>query len=154
MDVTVTVDITLAEIVAVLAILVSIGTAIKQWNHDLRVNKINLEADYFRSLYSEHLLHKLPKARSYLRFSGGKLVDVDKLVDELNQIRQDSLYFKYSDEVFYEKLKTSLRALEDYIITCSEQNIRSQENQNEVTDQIQEKMKEIYEVLSKKYHGK
>ena len=144
----------ISDYIAIIAILVSIATAIKQWHHDIHMNRMNLEADYFKELYSEHLLHELPKVRKYLYCRDGKLSDVDPLVNELNRIRQDSLYFYYMDNAFYLKLKKSLSDLEDYLYTCSEQEIDDYTNQTVVMDEIQNKLTNIYKILSKKYHGK
>lgn len=141
-----------SDIIAIIAILVSLWTAIKQWRNDLHVNKINLEADYFKELYSKLLLYELPKARRYLLFSEGKLCYIDRLIDELNNIRQNSVYFLYMDEEFYEKLKATLSELEDYLFTCSEQVI-TDENQQVVMEEIQERIKSVYGILSKKFYG-
>ena len=127
----------ISDYIAIIAILVSIATAIKQWHHDIHMNRMNLEADYFKELYSEHLLHELPKVRKYLYFRDGKLSDVDPL-----------------DNAFYLKLKKSLSDLEDYLCTCSEQEIDNYTNQTVVMDEIQNKLTNIYKILSKKYHGK
>lgn len=142
-----------SDIVAIIAILVSLGTAIKQWCNDLHVNKVNLESDYFKELYTEILLYEIPKARSYLIFIDGELCYIDNLINELNNIRQRSIYFLYMDEPFYENLKYALRDLEDYLFTCSEQVINDDENQQVVMDEIQLKIKSVYEILSKKFYG-
>ena len=145
----------ISDYIAIIAILVSIATAIKQWHHDIHMNRMNLEADYFKELYSEHLLHELPKVRKYLYFRDGKLSDVDPLVNELNRIRQDSLYFYYMDNAFYLKLKKSLSDLEDYLCTCSEQEIDNYTNQTVVMDEIQNKLTKSYRrnIMVSKYVG-
>ena len=80
-----------SDVLALIAIVVSIGSAFFQWYMDSHINKVNLEADYFKELYSKHLLYELPRARGYIRFDNNKLVDFDKLLDELSEIRQNSL---------------------------------------------------------------
>lgn len=54
-----------SDVLSAIAIIVSLGSAAYQWYLDTRMNKINLEADYFKTLYSEHLLYKIPKATVY-----------------------------------------------------------------------------------------
>ena len=57
-----------SDVLALIAIIVALGSAAFQWYLDTHMNKVNLEADYFRALYSEHLLYKLPQARKYINF--------------------------------------------------------------------------------------
>lgn len=90
-----------SDILAAIAIIVSLGSAAYQWYLDSHMNRVNLEADYFKELYMEHLLYDLPKARKYIRITNKKLVDFDKMIDELRTIRQNSLYFLYADKNFY-----------------------------------------------------
>lgn len=141
-----------SDVLAAIAIVVSLVSAAYQWYLDTRMNKINLEADYFKTLYSEHLLYKLPKARACMRFSNGKLTDIDRILDELNAIRQDSLYFMFADNDFYTDIKIELRALEDYLVEEGER-ILSQEEQEKVWEIIQIKLETIYKVFNCKYTG-
>lgn len=142
-----------SDVLSLIAIIVAIGSAIYQLRHETQVNTINLEADYFKELYMTHLLRLLPKTRTYLRFDKGTLMDIDRMIDELNAIRNDSLYFMYVDSSFYEKLKMYLQDLEDFLIITSNQSIVGP-NQEEVFKDIEIKLEDIYELLSKKYHGK
>lgn len=143
----------ISDILSIIAIIVSGGLAIHQWRRDSHANLVNLEADYFKELYMEHLLHQLPRARTYLHFQNGILKDIDNLLDELNAIRNDSLYFMYVDSEFYQQLKCKLQELEDYIIVVSDQYIEK-DNHQEVFDNIQMHLEELYKILSNKYHGK
>lgn len=141
------------DILALIAIVISVISALNQWRHDSKINKINLEADYFKELYMNHLLHLLPKKRAHMRFNGEKLTDIDPMIDELNSIRMDSLYFLYTDSNFYAKLKNGLRDFEDFLITTSEQPI-SLDNQPIIWSEVQGKLEDIYDILSDKYYGK
>lgn len=143
-----------SDILAALAILISIITAMKQWRNDIKMNRINLEAEYFKQIYSEHLLKKLPKARGYVQFKSNGVLLVDDMTDELNMIRQDSIYFFYADNKFYEKLKSGLGELEDYLVACSNQIISDTSIQKTVMQEIEDKLNIIYDILTRKYYGK
>lgn len=142
-----------SDVLSAIAIIVSIVSAAYQWYLDTHMNKVNLEADYFKTLYSEHLLHDLPKARSYISFRKNKLVGIDPLIDELNAIRQESLYFLYADKDFYTDAKLVLRDLEDYLIKVGNQNTPL-ESQAAVMAQIQRRLENIYKIFNDKYIGK
>ena len=144
----------MSDILALIAIILSIGTALYQWKRESHFNKVNLEAEYFRDLYKEHLLTSLPKKRLLLHFEDGILCDMDDFLNELNSIRQNSLYFYYVDTKFYMELKSILQNLEDYLIECGNQVIIDKENQDAVFQEIQEKLKDLYDLLMKKYYGK
>lgn len=146
------ISIGVSDVLSILAIIVSIASAMFQWYFDKRMNKINLESEYFSSLYLEHLLHKLPMARNRLNFSNNRLIDFDALVDELNLIRRDSLYFKYVDTDFYSRAKFKLQSLEDYLINLSEKKLNSNE-QKEAFKQIEVMLESIYKIFSDKYIG-
>lgn len=143
----------ISDIIAIIAIVVSITSVLYQWKKDLKLNAVNLEAEYFQKIYERHLLSELPKARKYIFFSNNKLKDYDKLMDELNAIRNDSLYFMYSDKKYYENLKNALQELEDYLGNCGNKEF-SKENQDVIFNDIQEKIEEIYNIIISKYHGK
>lgn len=142
-----------SDILSIIAIVVSLGSAAYQWYLDSHMNKVNLESEYFKALYSKHLLYDLPIARKYIRFSGNSLVDIDLLIDELNSIRNDSLYFKYADFDFYNDAKIVLQQLEDYLIDAS-QRIVNAEEQKIILEQIEIKLGSIYKVFGNKYIGK
>ena len=141
-----------SDILAAIAIFVSIGSAAYQWYLDSHMNKINLEADNFRTLFSKHLLYDLPIARTYLRFVNGQLIDTDLLLDEINHIRQDALYFMYSDIDFYTDIKIKLQEFEDYLINTSNE-ILTPHDENQVLDEIQKKLETIYTTFNNKYIG-
>lgn len=141
-----------SDILAAIAIVVSIGSAAYQWYLDSHMNKINLEADNFRTLFSKHLLYDLPIARTYLRFVNGQLIDTDLLLDEINHIRQDALYFMYSDIDFYTDIKIKLQEFEDYLINTSNE-ILTPHDENQVLDEIQKKLETIYTTFNNKYIG-
>ncbi len=143
----------LSDFLAALAIIISIGCAIWQWQHDLRINAVNLEAEYFHKIYEQHLLYEIPNARKYVFFRNNRLQGYEVLINELNGIRNDSLYFLYSDKNFYEKLKSVLWELEVYLGTCANQELTGS-NQELVMSEIQEKIENIYDTIIRKYHGR
>ena len=142
-----------SDVLSAIAIIVSICSAGYQWYLDSHMNRVNLEAEYFRELYMESLLYCLPESRKYIRFHEKKLVDIDKMLKELNAIRQKSLYFLYSDPDFYNCVKSTTQDLEDYLIQTSQKIIES-EDEKDVLQTIQNKIETIYKTLNRKYIGK
>ncbi len=141
-----------SDILSLIAIIVSLVSAAYQWNLDIHMNKVNLEADSFKILFSKHLLYDLPIARTYLRFDNDRLVDTDLLLDEINLIRQDALYFMYSDKDFYTDIKIKLQDFEDYLINTENESL-NQDKQEEVFKEISNKLEMIYKTFNDKYIG-
>lgn len=137
-----------SDILAFIAIVISV-VSMQFTKH---TNKVNLEADYFKTLYSQHLLYDLPRARRYLRFHENRLVDYGQLLDEIEGIIGDSLYFRYADRDFYENAKNFLQNLEDYLIEMGEKNLNGTEQEN-VSTEIQVKLERIYELFNDKFIG-
>ena len=129
----------LSDAIAFLAILVSFGTVIYQMINDRKLNAINLEAEYFKEIYSKYLLYEIPNKRKKIKFTNNRLDGQKELMQVLNKIRQDSIYFLYSDKRFFENIKIATQDLEDYLANCANTTF-SLENQKVVFDEIQEKL--------------
>lgn len=142
-----------ALIISILAFLLSILVALAESKRDYKITKISIEFEFYREIYKDHLIKKIPEARKYMWISkDGYLKDSQPLIDELNEIRRDSLYFLYNNKSFYSKLKKKLQKLEDYLIK-SEAALLVGEEQTAFLDSIQEQLNGIYEVISQAYCG-
>ena len=143
-----------SNILSILAITVSIAVVFIEWIKDSRLNRVNLESEYFRDIYKEHLIYGIPKARGYIKFDvEDRLTGIDNMINELQKIRQDSLYFQYNNKDFYCELKVALQALEDYLVNSGGK-VFSGEDQSEFYNNLKEGINKIYRIVSKGYLGK
>lgn len=144
----------IALIVSIFALIISIGVPVIEYARDYRINRINLESEYFKEIYKEHLVSKLPKARNYITFDASKkLIGTDNLINELQELLVSSLYFKYTNETFYKNLKDKIQALEDYLVGNTGIQFSNQ-NQANVYKNINKYMEDIYKMISDAYLGK
>lgn len=142
-----------AELVmSALALIISLVTAYMEYSGNKRINGTNLEATFYKDIYFEYLLKKIPTARQEIRYSEQKIHDVEALIDVLNAMRQDSLFFKYKDKVFYERLKGSLQKLEDYLVGTSGKKYEL-DDFTAAVEEINKKIEEIYDCIMKQYNG-
>lgn len=139
-------------LLSILAIIISVSTAYVQYKESRKLTTTNLEATFYKDLYFDYLLKKIPMARQEIRYNEQKILDVDTLVDVLNKMRQDSLFFKYKDKSFYEQLKRHLQGLEDFLVGTSEQ-IYDMDDFATVHNNINRMIEEIYDCIMKKYNG-
>lgn len=135
-------------ILSVIAIVLSIISIRK----DEKYHKANANAIYFNKIFEEKIIFELPKARKLLRFKNEQLVDTNDIIDILNAIRKDSLFFLYYKVSFYNELKEKLQQIEDYIID-TEQKLFLEIEQQAVFNNIDSLLKELYEILSDAYLG-
>lgn len=144
----------MSDVLSIIALIISVLVAIIGWIRDGRLSRMTLEAEYFKDIYKKHMIYDIPVARKYIRFNAqGKLLDTDKLIKELQTLNQDSLYFQYNNNEYYEKLKNVIQDLENYLVTNTEKNFTGEEQVN-VLSNIKRMMDRIYKVISDGYLGK
>lgn len=136
------------------AIIISIGTVIFEYIRELKFNRTNLEAIYYTDIYKEHLVYGIPNARKYIKIDiNNQLIGTDKLINELQKLRQDSLYFQYSNIKFYEELCKATQTLEDFLVENTSKFYEGEE-QTKIYNYIQNGLNEVYRVISSGYLGK
>lgn len=139
-------------VLSIIAILISIFAAGFEYLWNNRINKANLEADFFKDIYNDFLVKKIPEARNIIHYNNEILDDVDSLVDVLNDMRRASLFFKYKDKSYYKALCIKLQALEDKLVQKSGH--MSPDDFASFTMEINQDIEHIYEIIMKKYIGK
>lgn len=143
-----------STILSGIAVGISIIVAIVEYVRDVKLSRVSLESEYFKDIYKEHLVFKIPNARKYVKFdSVNKLIDTDNLINELQALRQDSLYFQYNNHAFYKELKESIQKLEDYLVQNTNKEFIGEE-QTQVYTYIKECIDDIYRIISDGYLGK
>lgn len=143
----------ISVLVSIAAIIVAVGVAVMQHTSSKKDKQVALEAEYFRTIYSEHLLRNIPSARQEIIFdSSHHLSGCNTLLDELNSIRRDSAYFQYQDPSFYASLKTQLQNLENYI-TEALNKMHVGEDQTSFNNRVCDGLTVIYKTISKRYYG-
>lgn len=140
--------ITVADILAIVAILVSIVTSCVTIKKERESARKDHELALFGDIYKDYLINRFPVARSKLSISEeGVLSGTDDLIDCLNSMRKDFLYFRYSDSLFYDRLKKHLQGLEDDLI-LSEENHFTKESATGFLHRVEQSIQQIYEDLS------
>ena len=143
-----------ALVISILALVFSGIVLIVETIREFKITRMGMEFEFYMEIYKEHLIKKIPEARRVMRFDESHcLKDAQPLIDELNEIRRDSLYFMYNNKNFYTQLKTKLQTLEDYLIVTEAKKVLADE-QTAFWNEVQEGLKGIYETISKAYRGK
>ena len=81
-----------ALIISVIALVTSVIVACVEYYRDFKITTINLEFEFYKEIYMEHLIKKIPRARDVIWIDEGYMVrDTQMLLDELNEVRRDSI---------------------------------------------------------------
>lgn len=140
-----------SDIIAILALVVSTIVAVVGYFQNKKQNAGGLNAYYFNEIYSTHLIKNIPNARKRLTINyKGKIVGYEDLVKEMKNIQKDSLYYKYTDKVYFEKLKKAAQGIEDYI-TNNLGKMFEGEEQTDFLNNLYEKIENLYKVINDKY---
>lgn len=141
-----------SAVIAFFSMVVTIVLFKLNYNQVKMINEISLRSNYYEKIFDEHLIKHIPNARKYLRFQNDRLVDTENLVTELTKLRIDSLYFKYSNKPFYNKLKEITQDIEDYLMECGNKRFEPEE-QAEIYQKIHKMISELYDIISKSHTG-
>lgn len=137
-------------IISIIVLLSNIIIFLLNMKISLNNTNTNLEAFYFREIFVKYLIKEIPLSNRYVHFKNNKLCDINYLIDTLNNMKTDSVYFHYVKEEFYNDLKKQCQDLEDYLVKYS--NYESPyEVQTQILNTISEKIKLIYKTISRNY---
>lgn len=138
-------------ILSILAGIFSIISLIFTYKQSNKHNSLNLESRYFEKIFDTYLITKIPQSRKYIRYdhTTNKLVDINKMIDVLGYMKNDSLYFKYSNPDFYKDLVDLILNLEDFICECSNYAQVDTDKQAKNILEIGSKIEGIYSYINK-----
>ncbi len=140
-----------SDIIAIIALIISAAVALYDIFVAKRANRTNLNSYYFNEIYREHLIHKIPDSRKYIKINlDGKLVGYNKIVQEMKVIQVDSLYYKYVDKKYYEKLVRQAQKIEDFVIAATAKHYNGEE-QTDFWNELKKELSELYRILNDKY---
>lgn len=138
------------NVISICAAVVALLSAIDAHRQNYKINRINLQSGYLDQIYKEHLIYRIPESRKYIEFLHDRLSGTDQLVDELNSIRRDSLYFYFNNKKFFDKLKKKLQWLENYLME-REGKFYTPNEQKHIYITIQKRLEDIYACINDLY---
>lgn len=116
-----------SDILSVLAIFISIGVPVFEHFSNKRINSININSQYYSTVYEKYMLVEIPEHRLKLeRTRAGIVKGCDEFITLLREIRKRSLCFRFVNEDFYKELIKCLQDLED-VLTLLPSNVNEDE---------------------------
>lgn len=137
---------------AAVAIVISIVVAVCDFRINCKINKLNMEAEIYQKVFFDYLINKIPRAQQNIKNTVTGLTGTDLLEEELNNLRQEALFFLYEDEAFYKELCKKLQDLEDTVIKANDKKMDETKYHMFIED-VKESIKDVYVLVMKKYEG-
>lgn len=106
----------IAITISIIALIISIVSPAFEYWWNTKINTLNLESQYFMTIYGKYIMEDLPNAREHIHFNNNKLSGTDEVVDVLRNIRKSSIFFKCYKTNFYSNLISSLQTFEDFLV--------------------------------------
>ena len=142
-----------ALIVSIIALLVSIAISLIGIWVQKKINRSNLEAIYFETIFKSYLLEIIPEKVSKIKFGTNNKLNNNykELNDTMMEMVRKARYFSFSRPKFYNELTDMTRELEDYLIELSSKTIEQTTKQNEIIIKIEKLVGKIMVHINKNY---
>ncbi|SFQ38037.1 hypothetical protein SAMN02910358_01826 [Lachnospiraceae bacterium XBB1006] len=135
-----------------LALLISLGVAICDYRINIKINKLNMEAEIYTKVFFKYFIEIIPQAQQNIKNTANGLTGTDMLENGLNDLRKEALFFYYHDEAFYKKLCSKLQSLEDKIIKANN-GIMDEVKYHLFSEEVRKDIAGIYTLVMNKYEG-
>lgn len=100
--------------IAVIALLVSIISSLYALRISIKINKINLKANIFNSLFFNLLFEKYSKL--FTNISTWNSQNLDEIEDFIIECKQKLDTYRFLNKKFYKKITDEIKILDDYIV--------------------------------------
>ena len=139
-----------ALIISIISLLASTVLGIWTLYQSNKTSKITLESEFLKEIYIDYLIRKIPNGRERITYNpeSKNLNSITELQKVLTSLRKDSLYFKFTDASYHEKLLTQISELENLLMT---EHLSDQDSFIKVYQQINKSIEEIYISMISKY---
>lgn len=138
----------ITNIIAIASLVVSTLVARNNSNREKKIKKRDLNDAIFLEIYQKYMIREIPEAVAKISIVGnGELSGAKEYAEVLRRVKSVSIYYRYSDITFYNKIVGQLGNLEDYLVN----NLRGKytgDEQQKVLSDIQAKTQIIYETLT------
>ncbi len=138
-----------ALLISIISLLVSFYALFQ----NKKINCINLQADYYKTVFEDYLLKEIPIAVRMLKFNEfGKLYDDYKEITKVFiKMLEDCTYFAYANNDFYEKLSEKIIELDDKLVNTANVIINKKDKQSTFIYEIHQDIQSIIKLINKSY---
>ncbi len=132
------------------ALIVSIVVAIMTAKRETKFKKRELNDKIFLEIYLKYMTKDIPESVAKMKMIGdGELSGAKECTEVLRKMRIESIYYRYLDKGFYERITKELTNFEDYLVNNINHKCTGEEQQK-MLNEIEKKTKAVYEILMEK----
>lgn len=143
----------LSLVIAAVSIICSYFTWKKSDATTKRLNKINLESEFYIKIFKEYLITKIPTARNEIFINvGGKVSEYTRMTNTLIDLKREIKYFAYRNNSFYKELKRKIEAIEDYLINSNNRTYMGSDGSSYLYE-LDKMIEEFYKFVLNGYFG-
>ena len=148
-------SISLTDILATIAIIISIISLVTSVYIENKKLKRESDAKFFQDIYYSYMKKIIPKAESSIDFDreNNKITGINGMVDLLLDLREHSMPYKYIDKTFYDKFINFLVNTEDFYI-AELNTVRDKQKFEIFQNKSLKKMEALYRILNNKFQNK
>lgn len=140
-----------SDIIAIVAIVVSIGSVLIQIYIERARQKREQRASLYKESYKELFLDEVPLAQQKITYDGTYLKGMEDLIACIRKIRLKSYFFAYIDDNFKKNIFKQCQELEDFLLAL-EENELSNEKYRENYNILNDKMQKMYDTVLAKFY--
>ena len=148
-------SISLTDILATIAIFISIISLVTSVYIENKKLKRESDAKFFQDIYYSYMKKIIPEAESSIDFDreNNKITGINGMVDLLLDLREQSMPYKYIDKTFYDKFINFLVNTEDFYI-AELNTVRDKQKFEIFQNKKKKKMEALYRILNNKFQNK
>lgn len=145
----------LSDTLSIIAIFISIMTVFFEFYYTAHNNKSSLMSIYYSETYKKYLTSLVPDARIAISYNKQTkiLSGTDVLESVILDMRKDSLYFKYQNKKFYDKLMEELNLIDDLLVLNGQMRL-AWNSYKEFEMELDDIIAKMYELINNNYTGK
>lgn len=145
----------LSDTLSIIAIFISIMTVFFEFYYTAHNNKSSLMSIYYSETYKKYLTSLVPDARIAISYNKQTkiLSGTDVLESVILDMRKDSLYFKYQNKKFYDKLMEELNLIDDLLVLNGQMRL-AWNFYKEFEMELDDIIAKMYELINNNYTGK
>lgn len=138
-----------SNVLALMAIIISIITAFLEWRRWRKDKKTGLEMEYYKTVFDEFLLEMIPQEREFVAYTvenrlDRKYKDFGKCLSDL---KKKALFFKYHNLEFYRLLCSRLEELDEMLVIEAGKKNVGKEEQIKFLFKLDGRIRDLYEVI-------
>lgn len=134
------------DIIAIIAIVVSIGSLVAQIIIESRRNRKNHIRELYDQAYKDILMKDLPTVVATISWVDNKVSGIDEFGEVCRKLRFRSGFFRFYDEKFHGDIVEEIMKVEDYVLDMDNHQYKHSEYDSHMAE-LNKMIKGLYDLI-------